>query len=107
FNGEPWRDASNGGHFSYDMATAGKDNLKLRVRYWGNETGGKKFNILIDDQPLASVDNSGKWNRNEFVEEEYDIPASMLSGKKQVNVKFAPEQGNSTGNIYHVRLLNP
>lgn len=107
FNGEPWRDASNGGHFAYDMATAGKDNLKLRVRYWGNETGGKKFNILIDDQPLASVDNSGKWNRNEFVEEEYEIPASMLSGKKQVNVKFVPEQGNSTGNIYHVRLLNP
>ncbi len=107
FNGEPWRDASSGGHFSYEMSTEGKDNLKLRVRYWGNETGPKKFNILIDDQPLASVDNSDKWNSNEFIEEEYEIPSSMLSGKKQVNVKFTPEQGNSTGSIYHVRLLNP
>ena len=107
FNGEPWRDASNGGHFSYDMATAGKDNLKLRVRYWGNESGDRKFNILIDDETLASVDNTGRWNRNEFIEEEYEIPASMLTGKKQVNVRFAPAQGNSTASIYHVRLLNP
>lgn len=107
FNGEPWRDASSGGHLSYEMATEDKDNLKLRVRYWGNETGGKKFNILVDDKTLASVDNSGKWNRNEFVEEEYEIPASMLSGKQTVNIKFLPEQGNSTGGIYYIRLLRP
>ncbi len=107
FNGEPWRDASNGGFLAYDLSTAGDDNLILRVRYWGNETGGKKFNILIDDAQFASVDNAGKWNRNEFVEEEYAIPASLLTGKKTVNVKFAPEGGNSTGGIYHIRLLKP
>lgn len=107
FNGEPWRDASGGGHFSYDMATEGNENLKLRVRYWGNETGNKKFDIHIDGTLLASVDNSGKWNRNEFVEEEYEIPAALLAGKEMVNVRFIPAEGNSTGSIYHVRMLRP
>lgn len=107
FNGEPWRDAGAGGHLSYNMATDGRNDLTLRVRYWGNETGGKQFDILVDDVTLASVDNSGKWSRNEFVDEEYAIPASLLEGKETVNVKFLPREGNSTGGIYHLRLLRP
>lgn len=105
YNGEPWRDAGNGGFFSYDMATAGKKDLSLRVRFWGNETGNRDFDILVDDNPVASVNTSGKWNRNEFVEEEYEIPVSALEGKQTVNVKFAPKKGNSTGGIYHLRLI--
>ncbi len=107
FNGEPWRDASSGGHLAYNLATGGKESLLLNVRYWGNETGARKFNILIDDNVLASVDNAGRWNRNEFVEEEYEIPAEMLKGKEAVSVKFVPETSNSTGGIYHLRLLTP
>ncbi len=105
YNGEPWRDAGNGGFFSYDMATGGEKDLAMRVRFWGNETGNCEFDILVDDQLLASVSNTGKWNRNEFVEEEYSIPASLLEGKKNVNVRFVPKKGNSTGGIYHVRLI--
>lgn len=105
YNGEPWRDAGNGGFFSYDMATGGKKDLSLRVRFWGNETGNRDFDILVDDNPVASVNTSGKWNRNEFVEEEYELPASALEGKQTVNVKFSPKKGNSTGGIYHLRLI--
>ena len=38
FMDEFWRDASNGGYFSYQMATNGETNLSLRVRYWGAES---------------------------------------------------------------------
>lgn len=107
FNGEPWRDASSGGHLSYNMATGGENALLLRVRYWGNETGSKTFDILVDDELIASIDNAGKWNKNEFVDEEYNLPSSVLEGKETVNVKFLPKDGNSTGGIYHVRLLKP
>lgn len=106
FNGEPWRDASTDGHFAYNMSTAGKTGLTLRVRYWGNETGDKKFDILVDDVLLTSVDTANKWNRNEFVDEEYSLPDDMLAGKDVVNVRFVPKRGNSTGGIYHVRLLD-
>lgn len=105
FNGEPWRDATNGGFFSYRMKTDGVSDLALRVRYWGNESGQRKFNILVDDNVIATEDTAGKWGRNEFVEEEYMIPAHMLEGKDFVNVKFAGEPGHTAGGVFHVRLI--
>lgn len=107
FNGEPWRDASNGGYFSYKMNTGDRDDLTLRVRYWGNENGIGNMAILVDDTPLASVDNVGKWNKNGFVDEEYTIPADLVKGKKTVNVKFQTDKDKASGGIYHVRLLHP
>ena len=108
FNGEPWREASNGGFFAYDMNAGDGSDLVLRVRYWGNETGNNgKMTILVDDVELAKVDNSGRWSRNEFIDEEYTVPADMLKGKNTVNVKFRSDKGQSTGGIYYVRLLRP
>lgn len=107
FNGEPWRDASNGGYFSYRMKTDGASELALRVRYWGNESGQRRFNILVDDAVLTTEDTAGKWNRNEFVEQEYDIPAHMVDGKEYVTVKFAGEKGHTAGGVFHVRLIKP
>lgn len=107
YNGEPWREAGNGGFLAYTMATQGEKELALRVRLWGNETGNKDFDILIDDQVVSSINTSGKWNRNEFVEEEITLPATLLEGKQNFNVKFIPKKGNSTGGIYHLRLLRP
>lgn len=107
FNGEPWRDASNGGYFSYIMNTGDRDDLTLRVRYWGNENGIGNMAILVDETPLASVDNVGKWNKNGFVDEEYAIPADLVKGKKTVNVKFKTDKDKASGGIYHVRLLHP
>lgn len=107
FNGEPWRDASNGGFFSYKMKTDGRSDLSLRLRYWGNESGNRCFDIIVDDTVIASENTSGKWKRDEFIEEEYAIPASLLDGKQTITVKFAGEQGQTAGGIYHVRLLRP
>lgn len=108
FNGEPWRDASDGGFFAYSMNTGDRDDLTLRVRYWGNETGNSgKVKILVDDVELAVVDNSGRWRSNEFVDEEYSVPADLLKGKKTIDVKFQTEKGQASGGIYHVRLLHP
>jgi len=107
FNGEPWRDASNGGFFSYRMRTGGDSDLALRVRYWGNESGQRRFNILVDDNVIATEDIAGKWGRNEFVEQEYQIPGHMLEGKDFVTVKFAGEKGHTAGGIFHVRLIKP
>lgn len=107
FNGEAWRDASNGGFFSYRMKTGGKSDLILRVRYWGNETGSRKFNILVDDEVLATEDISGKWNKDGFVDSEYAIPARLIDRKDAITVKFASEQGHTAGGVYHVRLITP
>ncbi|MCM1142962.1 MAG: glycoside hydrolase family 127 protein [Muribaculum sp.] len=107
YNGEPWRDAATSGYFSYDMNTAGEKELILRVRLWGNEPEMCEFDILIDEQPIASLNTSGKWNKDEFMEEEIQLPPTLTEGKQMVNVKFAPKNGKSTGGIYHIRLIRP
>ena len=47
-----YRDAADGGYFSYNLATNGESNLNLVVRYWGAEWGNRKFDIYINDREI-------------------------------------------------------
>lgn len=108
FQNEFWRYAKEGGYFSYTLHTDGKQDLSLMVRYWGNETGNKTFDILIDDEKLVTENIAGKWNTNDFVNMEYPIPNSMTAGKEEITVKFQPvDAGNIAGRIFYIRLLAP
>ena len=105
FREERYRNARPGGFFQYQMNTDGLEELSLMVRYWGNETGNRTFNIFIDDQLLVTENLTGKWNRNEFVNVEYEIPAEMLQSKTSITVRFVGTERNNAGRIFHVRLL--
>ncbi|RKD13293.1 hypothetical protein BCY91_10815 [Pelobium manganitolerans] len=100
-----FREANNGGYFSYQMATNSQTGLALFVKYWGAEWGNRDFDIYIDDQKLASVKNTGRWNLSAFQTEEYKIPDDMVKGKKNIRVKFQALPGNTAGAIYYIRLL--
>jgi hypothetical protein len=103
-----WRDARDGHFFSYLMQTAGRTDLQLRLKFWGvGEWKTHEFDILIDDQLLTSVNNTGKYRISEFKYETFDIPAEMLQGKSQVRVKFVAKPGRQIGEIYGVRLIKP
>ena len=102
---EYWRDASSGGYFAYVLATEEMTDLSLMVRYWGNETGSRRFDILIDEEVLIRENLVGKWNVDEFVNVEYPIDTNMLIGKDQITVKFQPVAGNTAGGVFYVRLL--
>ena len=104
---EFWRDARDGGYFSYKLATNGETQLNLLVRYWGAETGKRSFDIYVDDQKLTTENISGKWRKQAFQDEEYTIPSSMLEGKKAVRIKFQALSDNVAGPVYYVRLLRP
>ncbi len=101
-----FRDARNGHYFSYLMQTNGEENLSLRLKYWGvGEWKSHEFDIFIDDVLVKSVNNTGKYRISEFKSETYEIPASLLKGKKQVRVKFVAANGKQIGEIYEVRLV--
>jgi DUF1680 family protein len=102
---EFWRDAKDGGYFSYSLATRGENGLSLMVRYWGTEWGNRKFDIYIDDQKLVTEDNTGQWNQSDFIDIEYSIPDAMTNGKKNVRIKFQALPQNTAGAVYYVRLL--
>lgn len=105
FLDEFWRDANNGGYFSYQLATNSETDLTLRVRYWGAEWGSRKFDIYIDDEKLISEDNTGKWNQSKFQDIEYNIPDAMLQGKQNIRIKFQALPQNTAGAVYYIRLI--
>ncbi|MDP2883602.1 MAG: glycoside hydrolase family 127 protein [Ignavibacteria bacterium] len=102
---EFWRDASDGGYFSYNLATNGEADLSLRVRYWGYEWGSRKFDIFLDDVRLLAEDNTGRWYQSKFQDVEYEIPNPMVKGKDHVRVKFQALPGNTAGAVYYLRLV--
>jgi uncharacterized protein len=106
FQNEFWREARNGGFISYQLSTKSAKNLAVRVRYWGSEQGDRSFDILIDNQKLATENVTGKWNASNFMEVEYAIPAKLVEGKSTFKLQFqAPQQG-STARIFYIRLVN-
>jgi len=102
---EFWRDASNGGYFSYNLATKSETDLTLLVRYWGYEWGNRIFDIFIDNDKLISEDNTGRWYQSKFQDVVYNIPNSMVEGKDHIRLKFQAASGSKAGAVYTVRLL--
>lgn len=105
FNGEAWRDAASGGFISMDLNAGAERNLALRVRYYGKEEGNKAFSILINGVSAVKENTSGKWNEDRFVEVEYPLDSDMIPEDGKLNLSFVPEDGSSTGGIYHIRLV--
>lgn len=107
FEGRAWRDAKDGGYFSYVLSTEGKSGLVLRVTYWGNETADREFDILIDGKLLATENLVGKWKKQAFVDVEYALPDGMLQDKKEVTLTFRPKSGKIAGGVFYIRLITP
>lgn len=103
---EPWRMAQAGGHFAYRMSTGGHTALSLLVRYHGAECAGSAFDILVDGNTVAgeTIDAAGD---DSFVSREYPIPAELVAGKDNVEVRFAARDSRPTAPVYHVRLVAP
>lgn len=105
FEGENWRDARDGGYFQYNLMTRGEEALSLMVRYWGNESANRTFDILVDGELLVTENTVGKWNRNALVNVEYKIPEDWVKGKESVTVTFRSHAGNTAGGVFYVRLV--
>jgi hypothetical protein len=105
YQDESWRNAGDAGYFSYVMRTNMESGLSLLVRYRGNEKGECRFDILIDGEKLDIKDLTGKLTNSKFVNFEYQLPDSLIAGKKSVEVKFQAVSGSSVGQVSYVRIL--
>jgi len=100
-----FREARNGGYFSYQLSTNNETGISLLVKYWGAEWGSRKFDIYIDDEKLVTEDNTGKWNQSKFQDVIHKVPDSMIKGKEKVRIKFQALPGNTAGAVYYIRLI--
>jgi DUF1680 family protein len=100
-----WRDAGDGGWFSYTLATAKTPGpLALVCKYWGSETGARTFDVQVDGTTIATENVSGK-NTGAFFNVTYPIPAPLTEGKDTVTVKFQAHPGNTAGGLFHIALV--
>jgi len=100
-----WRHATDGAWFSYEMKALPDAPMVLWCRYWGDESGKRTFDVLVDDEKIAT--QTLLHNKpSEFFEAEYPIPPELTRGKQSITVRFQAEPGNFAGGVFGCETLN-
>lgn len=98
------RHAMNGGFISYIMKVDPAEPMSLYCTYWGNEAGGRRFDILIDEEVIATqrleFNDPGR-----FFDVEYRIPERLTHGKTNVTVVFQAYPRKTAGGIFGCQML--
>ncbi len=93
-----YRDASQGGYFSYELAVDENATNYLVVKYFSGDAG-RTFTIYVDDEVLADVTLENV-DPDNFYEVYYEIPADAVKGKEKVTIKFAADKTGYAGGIF-------
>ena len=104
YQNTPVRDAVNGGFVRYTMKVDPVHPMILRCKYWGNDNGSRRFDVIVNDKIIATqrleFNDPGR-----FFYEEYDIPADLTRGKSEVTVVFQAYPGQKAGGFYGCQML--
>ncbi len=108
-----WRDARDGGYFSYDLKVDPEKKMYLFITYnksdFTMEIDGKRlerdFEIKIDGHVLAE-EHFNKPNIGELYSKTYPIPTELINGKEKVTVTFSAAKNKIAGGVYQVRMIN-
>ncbi|MEK6702277.1 MAG: beta-L-arabinofuranosidase domain-containing protein [Planctomycetota bacterium] len=102
--GRRWRDADVRGWFAFTMKVPEGAGATLVCTYWGSDTGGREFDVLVDGAVIATQTlDSNK--PDEFFDVEYPLSAQMLAGKKEIRVKLAGKPDKRTGGLFGCRVV--
>lgn len=97
------REARADHHFSFVMKVDPEQSNSLLMVYLGDDKN-RKFDVLIDGQPLVTVDWKGG-EANKFYPVAYPIPAGLIAGKTNITVKVIATHGTTTARIFGVRTI--
>ena len=104
FQERHWRDARDGGYFSFVMDNKGAENAQLICTYYGSDGGNRKFSIQIDGKEIAREKLKAK-HPHEMYDEVYEIPSDLIKGKNRITVTFQAAPGNTAGGVFGCRLV--
>ena len=105
--GYNWRQAYDGGYFMCNLRSLPDEKQSLLLAFRADESGNKTFDILIDGKLLKTVDHNvppADVSRPLYTET-IPIPEELTQGKTSIAVKIQANSGNSTGEIYDLRLI--
>jgi hypothetical protein len=100
-----WRHATQGGWFSWELKVVPDKPQELRVTYWGGDTGGREFDVLVDGEKIVTQ----KLDHNrpgEFYAETYRLPQNLTHGKSRICVKFQAHPGRTAGGVFGCTVLS-
>ena len=102
--GRNWRHALSGGWFSYEMKVQPDAGNELLCTFWGSDSGGRIFDILIEDEKIATEELVGK-APDKFFDVIYAIPTELTKGRTRVTVKLQAHPGRTAGGLFGARVL--
>jgi hypothetical protein len=104
FSERQFRHAPRGGLISYVMKVDPAQSMSLYCTYWGNDGGGRRFDVIVDDEIIATqtldYNDPGR-----FFDVEYAIPQHLTSGKTNVTVVFQGYPMKTVGGIFGCQML--
>ncbi len=99
-----WRDAREGGWFSYTLPVDRESPCELVVTYFGTESGSRRFDILADHHVIATQELQGS-RPGEFFDVVYPIPGELTHGRSRVRITFRAHKDHIAGGVYGCRLM--
>lgn len=104
FMDRQWRQATEGGWFSFNVKVQPDKPNDLMVTYWGSERGQREFDILVDSTKIATqkllMDKP-----NKFFDVTYSLPDSLTRGRNDITVRFQAHPGRIAGGVFGVRIV--
>jgi DUF1680 family protein len=104
FQGQAWRDAHDGGWFSYELKSPGEVPARLLCTYWGSDAGPRDFDIQIDGTTIATQ-KLARNKPNEFFDVEYPLPVERVTGKQRITVKLQAHPHAMAGGLFGLRVI--
>jgi len=104
FNGRRWRDARDGGWFSFELKVSPEQPVLLVCTYWGSDGGGREFDLLVDGKKIATERLESK-RPGVFYDQGYPVPAELTKGKERVTVRFQAHPSRMAGGVFGCRIL--
>jgi DUF1680 family protein len=98
-----WRDASDGGWFSYDLKVVQGEPLELVLTYLSRDGGNRYFEIFANDRKIGEQKLRAE-TFTEMIERNYPIPADVIKGKEKVTIKLKSVPGNIAGGIFGCKI---
>jgi uncharacterized protein len=100
-----WRHALAGGFFSYRLKVDPRQENVLAVTYWGSDSGGRTFDILVNDTRIATQTLNNNAPDRLFILE-YPIPRELTNDQNATVVRFQPaEAAQFAGGVFGVTVL--
>jgi DUF1680 family protein len=99
-----YRDAYDGGWFSFDVKVLPDKPMDLVFTYWGSDRYRREFEILVNGTKVATqrLETNA---RDRFFDVTYPVPEALTKGLDKVTVRVQALPGMMAGGVYGIRVM--